>query len=638
MAAVIFAVNVGTASKDSSETKGALGASGVPATSSSLPTEKEYKQVPVWWGKVPQDLTEERVFPMLESNITKTSYAGPDACKECHQTKHSDWSRHSHRWMNALADKESVKMAFGGGEHDFMGGKVKLFQMDGYKMRLTRGKVSRTYAVNQTIGSRFFQYYVGKLEKGEEGDDRKLFEQNHVLPVGYRIQYRELVPVVHVTETGAGDVDSMQYDPYSLYPFIPYAGSCTACHTTPPLDEWLLRYKIENLTSDSFWREIGSPRRFALDAGNILKNALGFTGTAQGHAQEPSEAAKSFVDSMQLNEPQDTAVNLGISCEACHLGSKQHVENPKILPRFFPAGPNVIFYDGEFEEVFGRTPKNNTWICGRCHKGERPTYMGGMACWNSIDFTDAMGGSCYSELSCTHCHDPHKPIGETWPLSPQQDDSLCISCHFEYESKETVERHTHHTHESAGSRCLNCHMPKITEGLEHVIRTHRIYSPTDPEMIVANEPNACNLCHLKEPVAWTIRHLDEWYGTGISNVARLARRHYPDFEKPVGLNWLKSENQFTRLVGAWTMALSKRDWALPHAIDMLDDPYLLCRQFTQRALEDAYGKDLRDFGYRFYLRPDERKEPIDAVREYLMGRTGPTVPTVPTTSDGIQDL
>ena len=248
-----------------------------------------------------------------------------------------------------------------------------------------------------------------------------------------------------------------------------------------------------------------------------------------------------------------------------------------------------------------------------------------MSTWNSIEHKDAKGGHCYSELKCTHCHDPHRAIGDKWPLSPMEDDALCINCHFQYESEDLVVKHTHHPYESTGSRCMNCHMPKINEGLEHVVRTHMIYSPTEhAEMLYANEPNACNLCHLKETAKWTARHLDQWYGSQIAKSEHLIDKHYPEPDKAVGLNWLKSESRYTRLVGAWHMAFSKSREVLPEVINMLDDPYVLCRQFTQKALEDSYKTDFRKLGYRFYEKPTDRKMPIEAVRKFLLETQRPS--------------
>ena len=43
---------------------------------------------------------------------------------------------------------------------------------------------------------------------------------------------------------------------------------------------------------------------------------------------------------------------------------------------------------------------------------------------------------------------------------------------------------------------MNCHMPRINEGLQEVVRTHTIFSPTNSAMIESNQMNACNQCHV----------------------------------------------------------------------------------------------------------------------------------------------
>src|SRR5438132_2996121 len=124
-----------------------------------------------------------------------------------------------------------------------------------------------------------------------------------------------------------------------------------------------------------------------------------------------------------------------------------------------------------------------------------------------------MRGSCYSKLRCVDCHNPHRAIGRRWSLASDQDDALCLKCHDRLEPAAQRLAHTHHIAGSPGARCMNCHMPRINEGLQDVVRTHMIYSPTRADMIEANHSNACNLCHLQQPIDWTLRYLKEWYGT-----------------------------------------------------------------------------------------------------------------------------
>src|SRR5262249_13460953 len=106
------------------------------------------------------------------------------------------------------------------------------------------------------------------------------------------------------------------------------------------------------------------------------------------------------------------AVTLGVSCEACHLGGKRHVESDgRILPKFFPASRQLRIESANAPLPAGRDHRSLNWACGRCHVGGRPTFAAGMSTWNSVEYSDAMRGSCYSQLRCVDCHNPHRAIG-----------------------------------------------------------------------------------------------------------------------------------------------------------------------------------------------------------------------------------
>lgn len=166
---------------------------------------------------------------------------------------------------------------------------------------------------------------------------------------------------------------------------------------------------------------------------------------------------------------------------------------------------------------------------------------------------------------------------------------------------------------------MNCHMPKINEGMQDVVRTHTIFSPTQADMIENNHPNACNLCHLDKPINWTLEKLEDWYGRTYSQFDITAS--YLDRNQPTGLGWLASDHEGTRLVAAEAAAREAATWMMPAIAAMLDDPYLLNRQFAQTNLEKLLGKDLnKEFGYWFYMTPDERRGPISAIKKAVLSQ------------------
>jgi len=505
--------------------------------------------------------------------------------------------------MNALADRSTIKGDFSGAGLSYRGGRATFSRDSGAcRMRLERDGVRRTYAVTQTIGSRF-QYYVGKQLDGPEPREHHFYTKDHVLPFGYWLDQKEWVPVVHI---GPELPDEQRPDPFTppdrgKY-YAEYAASCNPCHTTFPL-------------GDLFGR---TPGRL----GEYTPLRLHWAELPYLEQVHP-DVARSVVDLAKKGGVTDNplagweaphyAVTLGISCEACHLGARAHVASGgRVPPKFFPASPHLSVETGGAPLDSGRSHDNVNWACGRCHVGGRPRFAAGMSTWNSVEYSDAMLGSCYSKLRCVDCHNPHRAIGPRWSPTPDEDDALCLKCHDKLVPARQRLAHTHHPAGSAGARCMNCHMPRINEGLQDTVRTHMIYSPTRADMIEANHPNACNLCHTDRPIDWTLASLKEWYGKTYDEGKVAA--NYPHRPLPAAQGWLESDNAAVRLVAAAALTRARDRTALPRLLKALDDPYLVNRQFASRGLEELLNVRLADFGYRFYMGTAERRGPLAGLR------------------------
>lgn len=579
----------------------------------------------LWWDDVPETLRRASLGPGPLSNIRFQDYVGPDACRDCHSARYQSWSKHSHRWMNAIASETTVKGDFSGAASiEYQGGRATFFQHDGrYRMRLVRGELSRTYQIERTVGSRFFQYYVGKQISGPEDKDHPIWTLDHLLPFGYWLDQKQWVPVVHV-DAGGEVPDSEREDPFLQASRIAYDRGCSACHTTRPIGDWMIqtggRRRLRTFTPHPVSFLISS---YLAETHSDLADS--FSGIS-------SQRISRMVDQEMNDLPaKQYAVTLGISCEACHNGAREHVRKSTPLstaqpPLFFPSSPYLFIEGKAAESVWGREPHNLNWICGRCHSGSRPRYAGGMDTWNSTEYSDAIRGFCYlrpepqdssrPRLRCVDCHDPHRTIGKKWTHTAESDDDRCLRCHEQFVPEEARFAHTRHPAGTPGARCMNCHMPRINEGMQDVVRTHRIFNPTESRMIEANQPNACNLCHVEKGIGWTLDHLKDWYGKSYSQDAIAS--NYPDLTSSVALGWLKSSHPATRLVAADALTKAGAGWALPALIESLDDPYLLNRQFTQRGLEQMLGLQLEDFGYHFYQFEKERRRPLKRLRKSLL--------------------
>ena len=591
----------------------------------------------VFWGALPERVTKDLKPTSLISNIHPGDYIGHEACRECHKENHESWSKHPHRWMNALADAQTVVGDFSGDyEMKYKGGVGNFYQEgDQYRMRYTKGDTVRVYQINQTIGSRFFQYYVGKGLEGPESEEHDYYHRDHVLPFGYWIDRKAWVPIVHVYEEEADDrrwdpIDSLSLPERGVEDeqaneiaapgqsrgaisnqreglALQYAQACNPCHTTFPLADMFVRLPS---TNGSY---IAAPVFMSLS--KYLENERPniWDGSRDVHSMGQEEFSDLIREMIKFEAP-DEAAALGITCEACHLGCKTHAEDKQKVPSFAPHSPHLLTHRKHYPLDTGKTHHNVNWVCSRCHNGNRPTYACGAATWNSTEFTDATKGSCYSELTCVQCHDPHKAIGTKWTKTADQDDASCLNCHQQFNDSAARQKHTHHPAGSSGDHCMNCHMPKINEGIQDVVRTHAIFSPTQVDMIEANQPNACNLCHSDEPIDWTLKYLKSWYGKDYS-AAKIAKS-YPLRNQPVGRGWLKHPEASVRLVAAATLAEANANWALPDLAEMLDDDHMINRQFTQRGLERMLNIKLDEkFGYWFYMTNQERSESVQQIRK-----------------------
>ena len=410
------------------------------------------------------------------------------------------------------------------------------------------------------------------------------------------------------------------------------------CHTTPPMG---------NLMLAMFKRFAAySPRKIHFEGSNYIDEVhpgavrLGLKRSEQFTAQNVEHHINELADQSQQLMHQDNAVDLGIACEACHLGAKAHAENKEVRPPFFPSGPYVFASGADDQEVWGKTSANKNFICARCHSGSRPQYAAGISTWNSTEYTDAMRGHCYhpdkaaahgmESLTCVSCHNPHETIGRKWTKTPATDQESCVRCHTQYVGDARLQKHTHHPIGSSGSQCMNCHMPKINEGLGDMVRTHTIFNPTNVKMLEANHPNACNMCHVEKPIDWTLQYLAQWYGlssseesgnaTGETYSSAAIDANYPHRAQSAAVGWLQSSHSATRLVGADVLLKAKADWALPQVLQTLDDPYMENRQFTVQRLRDYFDIDPGEYGYKHYMTDKERKQPLGKMLEALTPR------------------
>jgi hypothetical protein len=172
-----------------------------------------------------------------------------------------------------------------------------------------------------------------------------------------------------------------------------------------------------------------------------------------------------------------------------------------------------------------------------------------------------------------------------------------------------------------GVNCLDCHMPRVTQGLDSLVRTHRIGLPVETAMVAAGAANACNLCHLDKSIRWTLKELERGWRQRIEIDPAWAAVYGGSLDRPVGEAWLESENTAMRLVAAQSYARSPLGKnKLVELFRALNDPEPLNRLFATFAVEQVLGRKLSSDQINITAPPARRLRQIEALRQALEQR------------------
>jgi hypothetical protein len=501
--------------------------------------------------------------PLGDSNVRAADYVGPAVCGECHLEQHARWSASLHAVMNQRADAPGAVIG------DFAGARLRygdgeaVFGRDGaaYTMTLRRGARATRYRVTRTIGRRALQEYVGIAD-----DDPAHTEVR--LPFGWWVRRGGWYPqaffdpwlaAVDHADGAPGD------DPFAPVR-EPWAARCPWCHSTYP-------FALRIARSD------------ALHVGHGLEQGVSLGGGAAG---DPAAARGVLAVEAQVTP--------GISCESCHLGGRAHVaaalagaEHPPIhlAPQGVVGAPAAATFAVERTRAAVVDA-----VCTQCHSGPSPRLPDGSALRNSSEGLDLAASSCVG-ARCTDCHDPHR--GGARVDDTARALAACVRCHVAFADPAVARGHAGHD----ATTCLDCHMPRLVQGVERVVRSHRISSPTDPAMLAAAAPNACNLCHLDRGIAWTLRELARGWHARIAPTAAWTAAYGRDLEAPLGPRWLAGASPQLAIVAAFAYARSPLGpELLPTLRSHLADRRPWVRTWMLMAIEDLTGRPVAGYDPR----------------------------------------
>ncbi|MGH2567862.1 MAG: multiheme c-type cytochrome, partial [Bacteroidota bacterium] len=444
-------------------------------------------------GAVLQELQTKRIaFPPPQpiqktTAVSQRDFVGSDACSRCHTLQYEAWSNSTH----ALA---------GGSPH----ASTLLTPFDGTPIRF---KDAQVIPVVIARGE-----YVFRVQ--QEGRPELRFRVDGVVGKGHML--------------GGGTQAFLTRFPDGTMRVLPFEYSKSNktwfTNTTPRSQKgWI------PITEDLALAECGDwpPVR-------VLGTENRFSNCQECHG---SQIQVEFNTKSKKYETRYTT--LAINCESCHGPGRRHIE----LAR---TGAIEKASDIGIRSLGTLSKDESLEVCFQCHALKdviTPGYLPGKSLQDYYSLKLSILGDkpylpdgrvrtfayqethlfsdCYlnGSMTCVSCHDPHsqgyRDINKR-PLAGRFDDGQCIGCHAS--KADNTQRHTYHTPESEGSRCVACHMPymqhpEVGNKLRFARSDHTIAIPRPLFDASWDLENACQQCHQHYAVQALEDTVKQWYGT-----------------------------------------------------------------------------------------------------------------------------
>ena len=536
----------------------------------------------------------------IASNMLRADYAGSAPCADCHGAIYQTWASSPMRNMTRDAKTATIRAPFDGATMH-VGADACTVEMEGGErfMRFMSPAGDKRFRVTKVVGGRYREDFVGvEVDPAGQAEPGPLHLRGdgteHVLPMTY----------VFASKT-------WRYKGYSVMvkerPRMSWQGQwsqeCIGCHNTLPLVTMLFdelygeslppyqgKMSDRVLPASKKW---GAHPRDAAGLTRALDTEIRFLGGAPPQTDDLRDTLATAAMTMEQRLDGGKLVELGIGCEACHNGSREHVAEPQRLPTF--AAVSSLVGVSPPRDQSGTRAQWINHTCAKCHTvlftrypwtwegGKRHDAQPGGSSISSGEGRDYQLGGCASQMACTACHDPHTadPPAKLASLATHAGDAICTKCHTgSYGSA-----HSHH--ESVG--CIACHMAKKNMGLDYVLdRYHRIGSPDDPRRVERDRPLECALCHVDKTVDALVRQMEAWWGKHYDR-DKLHALYGPELAVNVMRATLVMGKPHEQAVAIVSFGNAKDRDAIAALVPMLWHEYPLVRYFAQRALQNITG-------------------------------------------------
>lgn len=508
-------------------------------------------------------------------------YIDSKKCVDCHAGHYASWARTYHSRMTQEAREDSV-------QGDFE--KNNTFEYEGTSARMERRKGSffmtftfpdgrvESNRIARTVGSRRIEQYV--------------VEQNG--------QHTRLQLAYDLTNRRWMNLNGSFFYPDGKdfsHLRAPWDPNCVFCHNVKAQPNLDFKSRLFNTEVAELGIACGACHGAA--ARHADEAASPFTRSAW---RVSAAASKEIVNPRKLDAERSLMV-----CGHCH-GQRIPVQLEgiqQVLSKGDPynAGDDLAKF---YQPVWRETKVGEYSFANRFWANGSPRLT-------AYEYQGILRSACFikgdpqNRITCLTCHSMHEgdPKGQITPEN--RTNKPCLACHQEYETAAAITKHTGHRGDSEGSRCYNCHMPRVVYGVMSVHPTHEITVP-DPRLTSSLLlPNACNQCHLDRSVNWAVTESKRLWPV---RFAQTLISEDPQFDLPEGPRALFRGDALTRALMAEALAgggpvRPDANWASAWLVEALRDNYAIVRFFAAGGLarSGTRGPD--------YMNPRDCREALE---------------------------
>ena len=488
------------------------------------------------------------------------NYLQSQDCKSCHEDHFNSWARTFHSRMTQEARPETVQGDFQ--QHnsfEYLGVKALMERKaNGFIMSFSfpDGR-TQTVSVDRTVGSRRIEQYLTRQS-----------DQYARLPLAYDL-------VNHRWMSLNGSFFHPDNDNYFQH-LSQWDGNCVFCHNVKAQPHIDFKTKSFNTEVSELGIACGACHGEGADH---VQEALSPLNRTLWHLDK--DKPKLIVNPIKL--PAERSMMI---CGHCH---GQRVPEPydliqTILTRGDP------YNAGDDLTKFYR-PISQTTQIGKVSFANR-FWQNGSPRLTAYEYQGVLRSKCFikgepgKQINCLTCHSMHEgdPAGQI--TEENRTDKPCLSCHPKFSATSELVAHTRHKQDSSGSRCYNCHMPKVVYGVMSFHPTHDITIPNPAQTVSHQVPNACNQCHLERSVNWAIAESKRLWPTHYESIQKSDDKQ---FDFPEGPRALFVGDALTRALSADSLSgngpmTPDSNWAAPFLVEALADNYPIVRFFAANGL------------------------------------------------------